>query len=53
MQAGTDTWDAAGYFGTTIEMLSQRDGHHHPDHLAGAKQAFERRSRSEANNKIG
>jgi integrase len=40
MQAGTDMWEAAGYLGMTIEMLSQRYGHHHPNHLAGAKQAF-------------
>jgi integrase len=42
MQAGTDMWEAAGYLGMTIEMLSQRYGHHHPDHLAGAKRAFAR-----------
>jgi integrase len=42
MQAGTDLWEAAGYLGMTVEMLSQRYGHHHPDHLAGAKQAFTR-----------
>ena len=29
-----------GYLGMTIEMLSQRYGHHHPDHLSGAKRAF-------------
>jgi integrase len=42
MQAGTDLWEAAGYLGMTVEMLSQRYGHHHPDHLAGAKNAFSR-----------
>ena len=42
MQAGTDLWEAAGYLGMTVEMLSQRYGHHHPDHLAGAKLAFTR-----------
>ena len=42
MQAGTDMWEAAGYLGMTIEMLSQRYGHHHPDHLSGAKRAFSR-----------
>jgi hypothetical protein len=26
----------------TVEMLSQRYGHHHPDHLAGAKGTFTR-----------
>jgi integrase len=43
MQAGTDMWEAAGYLGMTVEMLSQRYGHHHPDHLSGAKNAFRRR----------
>ncbi len=42
MQAGTDVWEAAGYLGMTIEMLSLRYGHHHPDHLSGAKRAFTR-----------
>jgi hypothetical protein len=35
-------WEASGYLGMTIEMLSARYGHHHPDHLAGAKRAFAR-----------
>jgi integrase len=43
MQAGTDMWEAAGYLGMTIEMLSHRYGHHHPDYLSGAKHAFARR----------
>ena len=42
MQAGTDIWQAAGFLGMTIEMLSERYGHHHPDHLSGAKGAFSR-----------
>jgi integrase len=42
MQAGTDVWEAAGYLGMTVEMLSARYGHHHPDHLSSAKTAFER-----------
>ena len=42
MQPGTDVWEAAGYLGMTIEMLSQRYGHHHPDHLSGARMAFGR-----------
>jgi integrase len=46
MQAGTDVWEAAGYLGMTVEMLSQRYGHHHPDHLAGAKRAFARHRKS-------
>jgi integrase len=42
MQSGTDVWEAAGYLGMTIEMLSARYGHHHPDHLSSARTAFER-----------
>ena len=42
MQAGTDIWQAAGYLGMTVEMLSERYGHHHPNHLSGAKGAFAR-----------
>jgi integrase len=42
MQAGTDMWQAAGFLGMTVEMLSARYGHHHPDHLSGAKGAFAR-----------
>ena len=45
MQAGTDMWEAVGYLGMTVEILSQRYGHHHPDHLAGAKRAFARHRR--------
>jgi integrase len=49
MQAGTDMWEAAGYLGMTVEMLSERYGHHHPDHLLGAKRGFARhRSRRKA-----
>jgi integrase len=43
MQSGTDLWEAAGYLGMSVEMLSARYGHHHPDHLAGAENAFKRR----------
>lgn len=45
MQAGTDLWEAAGYLGMTVEMLSLRYGHHHPNHLAGARDAFSRHRR--------
>ena len=48
MQAGTDMWQAAGYLGMTIEMVSERYGHHHPDHLVDAKGAFARHSRAPA-----
>lgn len=40
MQAGVDLWEAAGFLGMTVEMLSERYGHHHPEHLAGARKAF-------------
>jgi integrase len=40
MQAGVDLWEAAGFLGMTVEMLSARYGHHHPDHLSGARRAF-------------
>jgi integrase len=42
MQAGTDPWEAAGYLGMSVEMLIQRYGHHHPNHLNGARTAFQR-----------
>lgn len=42
MQAGTDLWEAAGYLGMTVEMLSERYGHHHPQHLQNARSAFDR-----------
>jgi integrase len=40
MQAGVDMWQVAGFLGMTVEMISQRYGHHHPGHLAGAVEAF-------------
>ena len=46
MQAGVDLWEAAGFLGMTVEMLSQRYGHHHPAHLERAKAAFGRHRRA-------
>ena len=40
MQAGTDPWQAAGYLAMTLELLIERYGHHHPDHLGGARRSF-------------
>jgi integrase len=40
MQAGVDMWEAAGFLGMTVEMLSQRYSHHHPALLERAKNAF-------------
>ncbi len=42
MQTGTDMWQAAGYLGMTVEMLSARYGHHHPEHLSKAIGSFAR-----------
>ncbi len=44
MQRGVDPWVAAGYLGMTVETLIQNYGHHHPDHLEAARQAFDHRS---------
>lgn len=43
MQLGTDKWEAAGYLGMSVEMLDRVYGHHHPDHLKGAANAFKGR----------
>jgi integrase len=40
MQAGVDPWEASGYLGMTVQMLIERYGHHHPDHLGNAKRGF-------------
>ena len=39
MQNGADLWQAAGFFGMTVEMLQERYGHHHPDFQRDAAQA--------------
>lgn len=43
MRRGVDKWEAAGFFGLTTEILESTYAHHHPDHLAGAVAAIERR----------
>jgi integrase len=52
MQAAADVWQSAGYLGMTVETLQNRYGHHHPDYLSDARQAFdlspERRAQSNA-----
>ena len=45
MQAGTDPWVAAGFLGMSVQTLLDNYGHHHPDHLAGARDAFARMRR--------
>jgi len=48
MQAGTDKWEAAGYLGMSVETLERHYGHHHPDFLKKAVNAFDRRPRATA-----
>jgi integrase len=42
MQLGTDKWEAAEYLGMTVDQLDRTYGHHHPDHLKGPRDAFDR-----------
>ena len=41
MQSGADKWEAAGYLGMTLETLERVYGHHHPDYLKSAVNAFD------------
>jgi integrase len=43
MQNGMDIWDASGYFGMTVQVLTDVYGHHHPDHLRNAAAKMARR----------
>lgn len=45
MQNGIELWEAAGYFGMTVQTLMEVYGHHHPDHLKGAAAAMGKRKR--------
>jgi integrase len=40
MQAGVPIWQAAGFLGMTPETLERVYGHHHPDYLKSAAEAF-------------
>lgn len=40
MQAGVPIWEAAGYLGMTEQTLREVYGHHHPDHMGQARNAF-------------
>lgn len=40
MQRGVDIWEAAGYLNMTVETLQRVYGHHHPNYLKGAAEAF-------------
>jgi integrase len=46
MQAGVDTWNAAGFLGMTVETLQRVYAHHHPDHLRDPAEALSRRPRN-------
>jgi integrase len=43
MQGGADLWEAAGFLGMSVEQLERTYGHHHPDHLKGARDTLDRR----------
>ena len=42
MQSGVDKWEAAGFFGLTVDMIESTYGHHHPDHMRGVAEAMNR-----------
>lgn len=44
MQAGVETWQAAGFLGMTVEMLERTYGHHHVDFQKGAAEAIKSRT---------
>jgi integrase len=43
MQAGVEMWDAAGFLGMTVEVLTRVYGHHHPDYQSSAAEAISNR----------
>jgi hypothetical protein len=42
MQGGVDPWQAAEYLGMTLKTLLENYGHHHPKHLQGPRNVFDR-----------
>ncbi len=40
MQRGVPMWEAAGFLGTSAEVLLGTYGHHHPDFLHGDANAI-------------
>lgn len=44
LQRGANKWDAAGYFGTSIETIERTYGHHSPEHMQSAVDAMDRRA---------
>jgi len=45
LQGGATIWDAAGYFGTSVDTIERVYGHHSPDHQKSAIEAINRRGR--------
>lgn len=43
MQRGAKAWDAASYFGTSVQTIESTYGHHSPDHQQTATKAMEGR----------
>ena len=41
MQSGVDKWEAAGFFGLTVDMIESTYGHHHPGPHAGRCRSHE------------
>ena len=44
MQRGMDRWQAAGFFGVTVDVIESTYGHHHPDYLRDAAKVMDRRA---------
>jgi hypothetical protein len=40
MQRGVPKWEAAGFLGMSVETLEAVYGHHSPDYLKSAAEAF-------------
>ncbi|WP_246032840.1 site-specific integrase [Falsirhodobacter xinxiangensis] len=43
MQRGAAIWDAAGFFGASVETIESTYGHHHPAFQESARKAMDRR----------
>jgi integrase len=44
MQAGVEMWDAAGFLGMTVEVLSRTYSHHHPSYQNSAAEGISRKN---------
>lgn len=49
MQAGTDMLEAGRYLGMTVRTLESTYAHHRPEHLSGARDAYQRHRQRFAN----